>query len=185
MKHPRVIDVLVIGAGPSGSAVAIDLVRRGLDVRVVDRSPHAFEGSRAKGVQPRSLEVLDDLGALKEVLAGGSTYPKLGIRAGPLAVPWKMFTHREATPDVPYPNTWLIPQFRTDRALHARLSELGREIEFGRELTELTQDEDTVVATVADADGTEEIAARYVVGADGGSSVVRKQLGIGFVGTTD
>ncbi|WP_329271811.1 FAD-dependent oxidoreductase [Streptomyces pseudovenezuelae] len=185
MKHPRVIDVLVIGAGPSGSAVAIDLVRRGLDVRVVDRSPHAFEGSRAKGVQPRSLEVLDDLGALKEVLAGGSTYPKLGIRAGPLAVPWKMFTHREATPDVPYPNTWLIPQFRTDRALHARLSELGREIKFGRELTELAQDEDTVVATVADADGTEEIAARYVVGADGGSSVVRKQLGIGFVGTTD
>ncbi|MFI0539481.1 FAD-dependent oxidoreductase [Streptomyces sp. WSLK1-3] len=189
MKNPHVIDVLVVGAGPSGTAVAIDLVRRGLDVRVVDRSPHAFDGSRAKGIQPRSLEVLEDLGALDEVLAGGSTYPRLGIHAGPLAVPWKMFTHREATPDVPYPNTWLIPQFRTDRALHARLSELGREIEFGRELTGLTQDEDTVAATVAGtvagADGTEEIVARYVVGADGGSSAVRKQLGIGFVGTTD
>ncbi|MYS94241.1 MULTISPECIES: FAD-dependent oxidoreductase [Streptomyces] len=185
MNDPQVIDVLVIGAGPSGSALAIDLVRRGLDVRIVDRSLHAFDGSRAKGVQPRSLEVLEDLGALPDVLAGGSTYPKLGIHAGPLAVPWKMFTHREATPDVPYPNTWLIPQFRTDRALHARLSELGHEIEFGRELTELTQDEDTVVAKVAGADGTEEIVARYVVGADGGSSTVRKQLGIGFVGTTD
>jgi 2-polyprenyl-6-methoxyphenol hydroxylase-like FAD-dependent oxidoreductase len=185
MNNPQVIDVLVIGAGPSGSAVAIDLVRRGLDVRIVDKSPHAFDGSRAKGVQPRSLEVLDDLGALDDMLAGGSTYPKLGIHAGPLAVPWKMFTHREATADVPYPNTWLIPQFRTDRALHARLSELGHEIEFGRELTELTQDEDTVVAEVAGADGTEEIVARYVIGADGGSSVVRKRLGIGFVGTTD
>ncbi|WLW57662.1 FAD-dependent oxidoreductase [Streptomyces sp. YU58] len=184
MNNPQVIDVLVIGAGPSGSAVAIDLVRRGLDVRIVDRSPHAFDGSRAKGVQPRSLEVLEDLGALDEVLAGGSIYPKLGVHAGPLAVPWKMFPHREATPDVPYPNTWLIPQFRTDRALHARLGELGREIEFGSELTELTQDEDTVVAKVAGADGTEGIVARYVVGADGGSSAVRKQLGIGFVGTT-
>ncbi|MFJ2240372.1 FAD-dependent oxidoreductase [Streptomyces sp. NPDC087859] len=184
MNNPQVVDVLVIGAGPSGSAVAIDLVRRGLDVRIIDRSPHAFEGSRAKGVQPRSLEVLEDLGALDEVLAGGSIYPKLGIHAGPIAVPWKMFPHKEAAPDVPYPNTWLIPQFRTDRALHARLSELGREIEFGRELTELTQDEDTVVAKVEGADGNEEIVARYLVGADGGSSAVRKQLGIGFVGTT-
>ncbi|WP_449351531.1 FAD-dependent oxidoreductase [Streptomyces shaanxiensis] len=185
MRNQQVIDVLVIGAGPSGSTVAIDLVRRGFDVRIVDRSPHAFDGSRAKGIQPRSLEVLEDLGALDEVLAGGSTYPKLGIHAGPLAVPWKMFTHREATPDVPYPNTWLIPQFRTDRALHARLGEFGREIEFGRELTELTQDEDTVVAKVVGPDGVEEIVARYAVGADGGSSAVRKQLDIGFVGTTD
>ncbi|MDX3116712.1 FAD-dependent oxidoreductase [Streptomyces scabiei] len=185
--HPRTIDVLVVGAGPAGSALAIDLVRRGLDVRVVDRSPHAFDGSRAKGVQPRSLEVLEDLGALDDVLAGGSVYPRLGLHAGPLAVPWRMFPHKEATPDVPYPNTWLIPQFRTDRALHARLGELGREIEFGRELTDLTQDEDTVVATVSatgGAGGTEEIFARYAVGADGGSSTVRKKLGIGFVGTT-
>ncbi|WP_282699722.1 FAD-dependent oxidoreductase [Streptomyces sp. CC219B] len=185
MNNPPVIDVLVIGAGPSGSALAIDLVRRGLDVRIVDRSPHAFHGSRAKGVQPRSLEVLEDLGVLPDVLAGGSTYPKLALRAGPLAVPWRMFPHKEATPDVPYPNTWLIPQFRTDRALHARLSELGCEIEFGRELTELTQHEDAVVTKVSGTDGTQEIAARYVTGADGGSSAVRKQLGVGFVGTTD
>ncbi|MFD8235983.1 FAD-dependent oxidoreductase [Streptomyces sp. NPDC059696] len=185
MNNPEVIDVLVVGAGPSGTTAAIDLVRRGLDVRIIDRSPHAFDGSRAKGVQPRSLEVLEDLGALPDVLAGGSAYPKLGIHAGPLAVPWRMFTHREATPDVPYPNTWLIPQFRTDRALHARLSALGHEIEFGTELTDLTQHEDAVVATVGSADGTEEIVTRYVVGADGGSSAVRKRLGIGFVGTTD
>ncbi|MGC0406633.1 2-polyprenyl-6-methoxyphenol hydroxylase-like FAD-dependent oxidoreductase [Streptomyces sp. SAI-126] len=185
MNSPQAIDVLIIGAGPSGSALAIDLVRRGLDVRILDRSPHAFDGSRAKGIQPRSLEVLEDLGALDDVLAGGDVYPKLGIHAGPIGVPWKMFPHKEATPDVPYPNTWLIPQFRTDRALHARLGELGREVEFGKELTELTQDEDTVAAKVVGADGVEEIVARYAVGADGGSSVVRKLLDIGFVGTTD
>ena len=156
----------------------------GSEMCIRDRSPRAFDGSRAKGVQPRSLEVLEDLGALKDVLAGGSTYPRLGIHAGPLAVPWKMFPHKEATSDVPYPNTWLIPQFRTDRALHARLGELGLKVEFGRELTELTQDEDTVIAKVVGADEVEEIVARYVVGADGGSSAVRKQLGIGFVGTT-
>ncbi|MCI3276860.1 FAD-dependent oxidoreductase [Streptomyces cylindrosporus] len=184
MNRPHVIDVLVIGAGPSGSALAIDLVRRGLDVRIVDRSARAFDGSRAKGIQPRSLEILEDLGALDDVLAGGSVYPKLGLHAGPLAVPWRMFPHKKATADVPYPNTWLIPQFRTDRALHSRLGELGLKVEFGCELTELTQGEGAVVARVAGADGTEEIVARYVVGADGGSSAVRKQLGVGFVGTT-
>lgn len=185
MNDNQVIDVLIVGAGPSGSALAIDLARRGLDVRIVDRSAHAFDGSRAKGIQPRSLEVLGDLGALDDVVAGGGPYPKLGIHVGPIAVPWKMFTNKEATSDVPYPNTWLIPQFRTDRALHTRLRQLGREIEFGTELTGLTQHADSVVATVAGPDGVEEIAARYVVGADGGSSAVRKQLGVGFVGSTD
>lgn len=183
MTDPRVIDVLIIGAGPAGSALAIDLVRRGLGVRIVDKSPHAFEGSRAKGVQPRSLELLEDLGVLDDVLAGGSVYPKLGLHAGPLAVPWKMFPQKDATPDVPYPNTWLIPQFRTDRALHDRLGELGVKIEFGRELTGLAQDADKVVAEISGGD--EVIVARYAVGADGGSSAVRKQLGIGFVGSTD
>ncbi|MFF7476062.1 FAD-dependent monooxygenase [Streptomyces sp. NPDC008092] len=185
MKTDHVIDVLIVGAGPSGTALAIDLVRRGLDVRVVDKAPQAFAGSRAKGVQPRSLEVLHDLGALDDVLAGGTRYPLLGVHLGPLAVPWRMFPHKRATPDVPYPNTWLVPQFRTDRALHARLELLHGGAEFGRELVELAQDADTALAKVAGPDGVEEIAARCVVGADGGSSQVRKQLGIGFVGSTD
>src|SRR5690348_12068023 len=108
MKSPQATDVLITGAGPSGSALANDLVRHGLGVRVVGRSPHAFGGWRGKGIQPRSLEVVEDLGALDDVLAGGDIYPKRGIHAGPIGVAWKMFPHREATPDVPYPNTWLI-----------------------------------------------------------------------------
>jgi 2-polyprenyl-6-methoxyphenol hydroxylase-like FAD-dependent oxidoreductase len=161
--------------------LAIDLVRRGLSVRIVDKAARAFDGSRAKGLQPRSLEVLEDLGALDDVLDAGTPYPKLGIHVGPFVVPWKMYPRRSASADVPYPNTWLISQFRTDRALHDRLGQLGVTPEFGKELTELTENADSVLATVAG----ERIVARYVVGADGGSSVVRKQLGIGFVGSTD
>ncbi|MFH9589719.1 FAD-dependent oxidoreductase [Streptomyces luteogriseus] len=185
MNIPKPIDVLIVGAGPAGSALAIDLVRRGLDVRVVDKAPHSFEGSRAKGVQPRSLEVLEDLGALEDVLAGGGIYPRLGLHGGPLTIPWKMFPHKEPTSDVPYPNTWLIPQYRTDRALHARLQQLGCRVEFGREMVELTQDADAVTVEVAGTDGIEEVNARYVVGTDGGASSVRKGLDIGFAGSTD
>jgi 2-polyprenyl-6-methoxyphenol hydroxylase-like FAD-dependent oxidoreductase len=185
MTSDTTTDVLIIGAGPSGTALAIDLTRRGLDIRIIDQAPHAFDGSRAKGIQPRTQEVFADLGVLDDVLAGGSQYPKLGIHLGPLTMPWQMYSHRQPSADVPFPDTWLIPQYRTDHALHARLGTLGRSAEFRTALTELAQDAEKVTATVAAPRGTEKITARYVVGADGGSSVVRKRLGIDFEGSTD
>ncbi|OAB40470.1 FAD-dependent oxidoreductase [Paenibacillus antarcticus] len=72
------IDVLVVGAGPTGSTLAADLLRRGIRVRLVDKAPHAFKGSRAKGVQPRTQEVFGDHGVLGEALAEGGQYPRLG-----------------------------------------------------------------------------------------------------------
>ena len=103
-------DCLIIGAGPVGTALAIDLTRRGVRVQVIDKADHGFDGSRAKGIQPRSLEVLDDLGALDDVLAGGSLYPLMGIHLGQLTLPWRMLRSPHTGDDsVPYPDTWLIP----------------------------------------------------------------------------
>ncbi|GAA3434243.1 FAD-dependent oxidoreductase [Kutzneria kofuensis] len=186
MNHTRkTLDVLIAGAGPTGTTLAIDLVRRGLGVRVIDKAAHAFEGSRAKGIQPRTLEVLDDLGILDDVLAGSSDYPRLGIHLGPVTVPWRMFRNRERTTDVPYPNTRLMPQYRTDSVLRDRLGQLGGQVEYGRELVEFDQGDTSVTATVTGNDGPERITARYLVGAEGGSSAVRKHLGVGFLGETD
>lgn len=185
MNTDPTIDVLIAGAGPTGSALAIDLVRRGLSVRIVDKAPGPFEGSRAKGVQPRTLEVLDDLGAAPVVLSGGDLYPKLGVHLGPLVIPWRMIKNRKATADVPYPNTWLIPQSRTDGALHARLAELGCTVDYGTEITEFTQTADSVRASLHTVDGVEEVTARYLVGTDGGASLIRTKLGIDFFGSTD
>ncbi len=184
MTHP-IHDVLIAGAGPTGSALAIDLVRRGLSVRVIDKAEGAFDGSRAKGLQPRSLEVFEDLGVLDPILAEGRLYPKLGLHLGPFTLPWRMMAWRQPSADVPYPNTWMLPQFRTDRLLQQRLAQLGTPVEHGVELLELRQDPHTVTATVATRAGRQEITARYLVGADGGASQVRKQLGIPFVGSTD
>lgn len=178
------IDVLIVGGGPTGLTLAIDLVRRGLDVRVVDRASDVFEGSRAKGVQPRTLEVFSDLGVVDAIVRHGCDVPTIGVHLGPVTVPLRP-RRKKPSDDVPYPNIWLIPQSATNRALHDRLRELGGSVEFGRELLELTQDEDIVRAKVAGPRGAEEIHARYLVGADGGSSCVRKQLGIEFVGSTD
>ncbi|MEU2031146.1 FAD-dependent monooxygenase [Nocardia amamiensis] len=181
----ELIDVLVVGGGPTGTALAIDLTRRGLAVRIIDKAAKSFDGSRAKGIQPRSLEVLEDLGVLEDIRVGGGEYPLLGIHAGPLTIPWHMVSHNELTSDVPHPNTWLIPQFRTDAALRAGLRRLGVSVESKRELVGFEQRRDAVVATVAGGDGVEEIGARYLVGADGGASTVRKTADIGFEGSTD
>ncbi|NMN95671.1 FAD-dependent oxidoreductase [Antrihabitans stalactiti] len=185
MNLHNTIDVLVVGAGPAGTALAIDLARRGLDFRIIDKAAHSFSGSRAKGIQPRTLEVLHDLDVLPDIMAAGNPYPLLGIHAGPLTVPWRMMANDQATSAVPYPNTWLIPQYATDAALHAQLNRLGHEVEFGTELTDFTQDGTQVTATLETADGSEQVTARYLVGADGGGSTVRRQLGVGFEGTTD
>ncbi|MGY1983496.1 FAD-dependent monooxygenase [Nocardia gipuzkoensis] len=178
-------DVLIAGAGPTGTALAIDLARRGVAVRLIDKALHSFDGSRAKGVQPRTLEILDDLGALPAILEQGSPYPPMGIHLGAVAIPWRMMAKGERTAAVPYPDTWLIPQYSTARALHARLETLGGRVELGAELTDFTVESGLVTARLATPDGVETVTARFLVGADGGSSRVRKHLDIEFSGSTD
>jgi 2-polyprenyl-6-methoxyphenol hydroxylase-like FAD-dependent oxidoreductase len=179
-------DVLIVGAGPVGTTLAIDLVRRGVGVRIIDKAAGGFDGSRAKGIQPRTLEVFDDLGSVIDVIAGGSTFPLMGIHFGPITVPWRMLRSPHADDDgVPYAHTWLIPQFRTDSALRDRLHGLGVNVEYNCELIDVTPTADTATASITTPEGIDTINARYVVGADGGGSAVRKQTGIGFVGSTD
>jgi 2-polyprenyl-6-methoxyphenol hydroxylase-like FAD-dependent oxidoreductase len=90
---------------------------------------------------------------------------------------------RDPTPDRPYGEMWMPPQWRAMEILGAHLAELGTQIDFNSELTGLTRDEHGVTATVRHPDGTDEpIRARYLVAADGGRSTVCKSLGVGFDG---
>lgn len=186
--HPDVddeLEVLVVGAGPAGATLACDLLRRGIRVRIIDAAEGGYPGSRAKGLQPRTLEVLDDLGVLDDVLARAERYPKLGLHLGPVTVPKTMIRLHEPSDDVPYPDTLLIAQYDTDACLRRRIDALGGSVEFSTRLESFEQDTDGVVATLAGPDGTTTVRTRYLVGADGASSTVRKQAGIDFVGSTD
>ncbi|MBN9687917.1 MULTISPECIES: FAD-dependent oxidoreductase [unclassified Corallococcus] len=184
MSHD-ILPVLVIGAGPTGLTLACDLARRGIRVRIVDAAPRPFAGSRGKGLSPRTLEVLDDLGVLDAVLAAGTPYPSLRLHWRRFVVGrWTMMKRRTPTPDVPHPNPWLVPQARTEGILRDRLTSLGVTVELGTALTGFTQDDTGVTATLT-RDGVEEtVRARYLVGADGGHSRVRKDLGLTFHGIT-
>jgi 2-polyprenyl-6-methoxyphenol hydroxylase-like FAD-dependent oxidoreductase len=179
------VDVLVVGAGPTGLTLACDLRRRGLAVRVVERLPQPELKSRGKGVQPRTLEVLDDLGVVDRVLEAGWSRD--------LRVRWYVqrellvdlhLPGRDPLPDTPHPNLVLVPQWRTEQVLRERLAELGGTVEWNRELVALEQGEDGVLAGVAPSpDGAvETIRAAWVVGCDGGHSRVRELLGLALEG---
>ncbi|MFF4685870.1 FAD-dependent monooxygenase [Streptomyces sp. NPDC001307] len=176
------MDVLIVGAGPTGLTLGIDLARRGVDALVVERAEGLFPGSRGKGLQPRTLEVFDDLGVLDAIRAAGGPYPtrmiwKDGERVGERP----MFENIEADEGTPYAEPWMVAQWRTQEILHARLVQLGGRVGFGREVTGLEQDAEGV--TVRFADGTT-ARAGYVVAADGGRSVVRRAVGAGMTGET-
>ncbi|WP_299535042.1 FAD-dependent monooxygenase [uncultured Streptomyces sp.] len=175
-------DVLIVGAGPTGLTLACDLARRGIGVRIVDRSAEHPRSSRAKGPNQRSLEVFAALGIVDEVLASGSTPPPMRkYRDGVAVADTDPFAGAAPTPSAPYDRPWLIAQWRLEEILRARLAGLGVEVERAAEVVALTQDGDTVTATLS---GGGTVTARYAVGCDGAHSSVRKLLGIPFAGTT-
>ncbi|MFI5540118.1 FAD-dependent monooxygenase [Nocardia sp. NPDC051900] len=178
--------VLVAGAGPTGLTLALDLARRDIPVRIVDKAATFFAGSRGDGIQPRTLEVFDDLGVLDAVLAAGMPTPVMRVHlGGEFVTERRMSEPVEPTPAVPYPNLWVLGQSRTEAILRERLAEFGVHVELGTALTGFTQDDDGVTVTL-EHDGTPEtVRAAYLIGADGGKSTVRKTLGIPFEGSTD
>lgn len=178
-------DVLICGAGAAGLTLGIDLARRGISFRLIEKNAEPFAGSRGKGIQPRTQEVFEDLGILDKVVAAGSVYPALrdyrddgsfiekdlGERSGP-------------TPTEPYHVPLMIPQFLTEEIMRDRLTELAGRVEFRCELTGFEQNDHGVTAHLCQSTGEKTVRVRYLVGADGGRSFVRHALGIAFPGKT-
>jgi len=181
----RLLDVLIVGAGPAGLTLACDLRRRGLDIRVIDQLSTPARASKGKGLQPRTLEVFDDLGIVEAVLASGRTYPPLRFYDGDTVLrDHSMMTIKEPTPDVPYPNTIMLPQWKTEDLLRARLEELGGRVDYDAAFVALDQNDQQVSATIATTGGQETVTARYLVAADGGRGKVRSAVGIRLEGDT-
>jgi 2-polyprenyl-6-methoxyphenol hydroxylase-like FAD-dependent oxidoreductase len=181
-KKIPIVDVLIVGAGPTGLTLAIDLARRGISLRIIDASPGPFEGSRGKGIQPRTLEVFDDLGVIEPILAQGDFYPKFRFHCGPFSLrTGSLGTRHPASEQVPYPNLWMVPQSKTESILRERLRGLGNEVEFGKALAGFSQNENEVTASLSTG---EIVKAKFLVGCDGGRSTVRKTLGLPLQGET-
>ena len=176
------IDVLVVGAGPTGLMLACQLARRSLRVLIIDRHRGPSLQTRALGVQARTLEIYAKLGIAERAL-------DLGKR-GTGANIWAEQRHMARVPlgdagkDLtPYPFILILGQDDNERLMGEKLRELGQSVAWNTELVGLTQDADKVTATLKLPDATTRtITAAWVAGCDGAHSAVRELNGITFPG---
>jgi 2-polyprenyl-6-methoxyphenol hydroxylase-like FAD-dependent oxidoreductase len=169
------IDVLVVGAGPTGLTLAASLVSRGIRTVVIDKLAQGANTSRAAAVNARTLEVLEDLDVARRMVKAGLIAPRFTIRQGPRVLIPVDFTQLPTE----HPYTLMLSQADTERLLLERLHELGGEVIRPKALSRVMQDGEGVTASFEDG---ESIRADYIVGTDGVHSTVRGQAGIGFHG---
>jgi 2-polyprenyl-6-methoxyphenol hydroxylase-like FAD-dependent oxidoreductase len=182
MTIPSKTDVLIVGAGPTGLMLGIQLARRGVRALIVDRNPGPSVYSKALGVHARSLEIYSHLGIADRAI-------ELGIRAAAANL-WVEGRRAARVPlgDIgrdlsPYPFLLILGQDRNEQLLGEVLRGLGVEISWNTELVDIEQRTDTASALLKRADGsTRDIEARWIAGCDGPHSAVRTLCGIDFSG---
>jgi 2-polyprenyl-6-methoxyphenol hydroxylase-like FAD-dependent oxidoreductase len=173
---PAATTVAIVGAGPTGLALAVTLAEAGVDFVLLDKLAEGANTSRAAVVHARTLEVLDTLGAAEQLRERGVPLQRFTVRDGRRALARLSF----AGLDTAYPFTLMVPQCDTEAVLLARLRALGGDVHRPYEVTGVEQDAAGV--TLRTASG-ETLRARYAVGADGMHSAVREAAGIGFTGS--
>ena len=180
MSEMHKVDVLVVGAGPTGLLLASELARRGIGVRLIERRTSPAKHSRALAVLPRTMEMMDQLG-----LANAFINPSHQAKGICFYGRDRKEAFRSSMGDLPseFPFFLLLPQTETENILMNHARKAGVEIERGVSFLSMVQQGQRVLATLERMDGTrEEVNASYVVGCDGSHSSVRQAIGLEFQG---
>ncbi len=171
MTNPRP-HVLIVGAGPTGLTAAVELRRRGASVRVVERRANLSNLSRAVGIQPRSMKILEASGVAESVAAEAVVFQGVILHAGARELARLPLDFSEDS------RLWGLAQNRTEHHLLEALTRLGGQLEFGAEFESLEQSKNGVTAQV----GGREVRSDYLIGADGVRSTVRAKIGSSYDG---
>jgi 2-polyprenyl-6-methoxyphenol hydroxylase-like FAD-dependent oxidoreductase len=173
-------DILVVGAGPTGLALALQAHDHGAVVRIIDRRLEADRPSRALILHPRTLEVLRPLGVTEALLARADIAPAADLQLGSRLV--RVTFADLALPDTAFPHLSLIRQMDVERVLAGALADRGLKVERGTELASAHDGPSGVRAMLRSPGTTEEAWFGFVAGCDGPASTVRAQAGIGWPG---
>jgi 3-(3-hydroxy-phenyl)propionate hydroxylase len=168
MKHA----VVIAGGGPTGLMLAGELALAGIDVAVFERrASQELMGARAGGLHSRTIEILDQRGIADRFLSQGYTHPAVGFAGISLDIS-----------DFPTRHNYLLAlwQIHIERILAEWVRELNVPINYGLEVTSFSQDDNSVDVTLSNGDS---VTADYLIGCDGGRSLVRKTAGIAFPGS--
>jgi 2-polyprenyl-6-methoxyphenol hydroxylase-like FAD-dependent oxidoreductase len=168
------VDVVVVGAGPTGLALACELRLAGVGCRVLERRAEEPNLTRAFAVHARTLELLDARGLAEQVVARGIPVQRVAPTPGAVVDLTQVPTR--------YPMVMMVPQSGTEHVLEERARQLGASIVRDAEVVGLSQEADGVRLEVRGPDGTQIVHATYVVGTDGAHSAVRRLVGVDFVG---
>ena len=187
MNRANPIDVLIVGAGPTGLTLACQLRRLGVDFRIIDKNQEPSTTSKAIGLQYRVSEVLTWMGLFDRFLSRGVTGTGVSFYAGGERILHLRLDrlHGMSGRGAFEPKSIVLPQSVTESLLIEDLAERGGEVERGTSFVEFTQESDGVVSRVRRPDGGEEVVgSRYLVGCEGPHSAIRKQAGLSFEGKT-
>jgi len=164
--------VVIVGGGPTGMMLGAELALAGVDALILERRPdQELDGSRAGGLQSRAIELLDQRGAAGRFLAAG--YTAQIVSFGETKVDIADFPTR-------HPYGLALWQKHIERIMAEWIWDLGVAVRYGQEVVGFTQDDEGVDVELADGS---RIRTGYLLGCDGGRSVIRKGAGIDFPGT--
>lgn len=173
-------DVLIVGAGPTGLALATMLMRSGITPVIVDKLASGQNTSRAAVIHAHTLEVLAPLGVSERLANKGLKLAKFSIRDRDRVLVRLRFD----TIPTPFNYLLMLTQDVTEKILTEGLAEARGAVRWGCTVESLSETPEGVQATVISSEGRQTIHARYVIGADGMHSLVRQTAGIGFTGDT-
>jgi len=177
-------DVLIAGAGPTGLAIACQLIRYGIDFVIIDQREGTTPFSKAIGVQARTLEIYQQMDLAEALINEGQITKHVRLLEGGEAraeVPLTKLGEGMS----PYPYLLIVEQGKHEHLLYQFIKDNGREVKWQTTLSGFSQDDAGVAGTIINANGEEQrVEARYLVACDGSKSSVRTGLGLKFEGST-